>query len=98
MSYLKNFPVDRLMIDRSFVNGVTSDADDEAITMAVLSMAKSMHLGVIAEGVETQEQLNFFQEKLCEQVQGYYLGRPVPPEDLADLLKEHMGLNKSRRA
>ncbi len=98
MSYLKNFPVDRLKIDRSFVKGVTSDPDDEAITMAVLSMAKSMRLGVVAEGVENQEQLNFFQEKLCDQVQGYYLSHPVPPEDLADLVKEYMGSKKSRRA
>jgi EAL domain-containing protein (putative c-di-GMP-specific phosphodiesterase class I) len=98
MSHLKNFPVDRLKIDRSFVKGVTSDPDDEAITMAVLSMAKSMHLGVVAEGVENQEQLDFFQERLCEQVQGYYLSRPVPPEDLADLVKEYMESTKSRRA
>ncbi len=98
MSHLKSFPVDRLKIDRSFVKGVTSDPDDAAITMAVLSMAKSMHLGVVAEGVENQEQMDFFQEKLCEQVQGYYLSRPVPAEELGALVKEFMGSKKSRRA
>ncbi len=98
MSHLKNFPVDRLKIDRSFVKGVTSDPDDAAITMAVLSMAKSMHLGVVAEGVENKEQMDFFQDRLCEQVQGYYLSRPVPAEELGTLLKEYKGATKLRRA
>lgn len=98
MSHLKNFPVDRLKIDRSFVKGVNSDPDDEAITMAVLSMAKSMNLSVVAEGVENQEQLEFFQERLCEQVQGYYLSRPVPPDDLVELLEEHNLSMQSQRA
>ena len=98
MSHLKNFPVDRLKIDRSFVKGVTTDPDDEAITMAVLSMAKSMHLGVVAEGVENVEQLEFFQTRLCEQVQGYYLSRPVPPEDLVELVKQYSVTKKPQRA
>ncbi len=91
MSHLKNFPVDRIKIDRSFVKGISSDPDDVAITMAVLSMAKSMRLSVVAEGVENQEQMDFFRERLCEQVQGYFLSRPVPAEDLAALVREHMG-------
>jgi EAL domain-containing protein (putative c-di-GMP-specific phosphodiesterase class I) len=94
MSHLKNFPVDRIKIDRSFVTGISLDPDDVAITMAVLSMAKSMRLSVVAEGVETQEQMNFFQEKLCEQVQGYFLSRPVPAEDLTAFVKEYMGSKK----
>ena len=97
MSHLKNFPVDRLKIDRSFVKGVTTDPDDKAITMAVLSMAKSMHMGVVAEGVENVEQLEFFKTRLCEQVQGYYLSRPVPPEELVDLVKQFTGSKKPQR-
>jgi diguanylate cyclase (GGDEF)-like protein len=94
MSHLKNFPVDRIKIDRSFVRGISSDPDDIAITMAVLSMAKSMRLGVVAEGVENEEQLDFFQERLCEQVQGYFLSRPVPAEGLAAIVKKHKGSRK----
>ncbi len=90
MSYLKNFPVDRLKIDKSFVKGVTYNPNDRAIITAVLSMANSMHLGVVAEGVENQEQMSFLQERLCEQVQGYYLSRPLNPGKLASLVREHM--------
>jgi EAL domain-containing protein (putative c-di-GMP-specific phosphodiesterase class I) len=89
MSQLKHFPVDRLKIDRSFVKGVTSDPDDGAITMAVLSMAKSMNLAVVAEGVETQAQYEFFRERRCEQIQGYYLSRPIPAAELSSFVRRY---------
>jgi diguanylate cyclase (GGDEF)-like protein len=82
MSHLKHFPVNRLKIDRSFVREVTSNADDAAITTAILSMAKSMRLGVIAEGVENLEQLRFLRESQCDLIQGYYVSRPVPFDKL----------------
>ena len=86
MSQLKHFPVDRLKIDQSFVKGVTVDPDDEAITLAVLSMAKSMRLGVVAEGVETRAQADFFSRHRCEHLQGYFLSAPVPPDELTGLM------------
>jgi diguanylate cyclase (GGDEF)-like protein len=89
MSHLKHLPVDRLKIDRSFVRDVTTDPDDAAITMAVLSMARNMDLRVVAEGVENREQLEYFQERLCDQIQGYYLSRPLPAEELAAMVRRH---------
>jgi predicted signal transduction protein with EAL and GGDEF domain len=90
MSQLKHFPVDRLKIDRSFVMGVTADPKDAAITMAVLSMAKSLGLEVVAEGVETEAQAEFFRERQCEQLQGYLLSRPIPAPALDRLIRERM--------
>jgi diguanylate cyclase (GGDEF)-like protein len=95
MSHLKHFPVDRLKIDRSFVRDIITDPDDAAITMAVLSMAKNMNLRVVAEGVESRDQVEYFRERLCDQVQGYCVSRPLPPEELAALVRRHeqsMGL------
>ena len=87
LSYLRRFPIDTLKIDRSFVRDLTSDADDASIVSAVISMGKSLHLRVVAEGVETQEQLAFLKDKQCPDGQGYYFGRPVPAADFARLLR-----------
>ena len=93
LSYLKQFPIDTLKIDQSFVNDVTSDPDDAAIVGAVTSMGKSLNLCVIAEGVETPEQCAFLVAQHCDEGQGYYFGRPMPPEALASLL--HTGVSPS---
>jgi diguanylate cyclase (GGDEF)-like protein len=87
LSYLKRFPIDRLKIDREFVREITTNVQDAAITKAVIAMAKSMSLRVIAEGVETEEQLNFLIEKRCHEIQGFYLSRPVPAEDVIALFR-----------
>jgi EAL domain-containing protein (putative c-di-GMP-specific phosphodiesterase class I) len=77
LSYLKRFPIDMLKIDQSFVRDITVDADDAAITTAIIAMAHSLGIQVIAEGVETEAQLQFLRMRGSEIVQGYYFGRPV---------------------
>lgn len=78
LAQLKRFPVDCLKIDRSFIQDLPGDADDAAIPRAVLAMAHSLKLRVVAEGVETAEQLQFLREHDCDDVQGFLLGRPMP--------------------
>jgi predicted signal transduction protein with EAL and GGDEF domain len=87
LSRLKQLPIDRLKIDRSFVRDVPASQDDVAIAMAVIAMAGSMGLKVVAEGVETAEQLEFLREKRCDEVQGYLLSRPVPVPEATDFLR-----------
>jgi EAL domain-containing protein (putative c-di-GMP-specific phosphodiesterase class I) len=78
LNYLKRFPIDTIKIDRSFVMEIPGNADDVAITAAVISMAHRLNLVVVAEGVETAEQLAFLAEHECEYGQGYYFARPLP--------------------
>jgi diguanylate cyclase (GGDEF)-like protein/PAS domain S-box-containing protein len=86
LSYLKRFPIDTLKIDQSFVRDITTDADDASIVSAVISMGKSLHMRVVAEGVETQEQLAFLQQQSCPEGQGYYFSHPVVAEEFTQLL------------
>jgi len=86
LSRLKEFPIDRLKIDRSFVRAVSTDRNDQAIACAVIAMADSMNLRVVAEGVETVDQLDFLRARHCNEVQGYFLSRPLPPEKIAEFL------------
>ncbi|MBU1225315.1 MAG: EAL domain-containing protein [Gammaproteobacteria bacterium] len=87
LSYLRKYPIDTLKIDQSFVNRMLGNADDAAIVSAVISLAKSLRLRVIAEGVETFEQVQFLRARHCDEAQGYYFGRPVAAEALATLLQ-----------
>jgi diguanylate cyclase (GGDEF)-like protein/PAS domain S-box-containing protein len=87
LSYLKRFPIDKIKIDRSFVRDLPHDADDLAITSAIISMAQSLKIKVIAEGVETSEQMDLLRERGCDEIQGFYLSRPLPAAELAQLLK-----------
>ncbi len=86
LSHLKRFPIDTLKIDRTFVRDVTTDSDDAAIAKAIIAMAHSMKLKVIAEGVETKEQLAFLKGESCDEYQGFLFSRAIPGRDLAHLM------------
>ena len=87
LSYLKRFPVDRLKIDQSFVRDLSSNADDVAIAQAIITLGHTLNLHVIAEGVETPEQLAFLRNHHCDEMQGYLFGKPMLAEDFAKLLE-----------
>jgi diguanylate cyclase (GGDEF)-like protein/PAS domain S-box-containing protein len=87
LSYLKRFPIDFLKIDRSFVSGVPADTDDVAITRAIVALARSLNLRLIAEGVETAEQRAFLEQHGCDEGQGYLFSKPVPAQDITTRLQ-----------
>lgn len=87
LNYLRRFPINTLKIDKCFVNQLNANPDDATIVQAVISMGKSLHQRVIAEGVETQEQYAFLLAENCDEGQGYYFGFPMEPQSLAALLK-----------
>lgn len=87
LSCLKRFPLDKLKIDRSFIRDVTHSAEDASIVRAIVSLAHSLKLKVIAEGVESREQLEFLRELGCDQYQGYYFSRPLAPGDFSAWLE-----------
>lgn len=88
LSYLKRFPINTLKIDQSFVRDITTDADDAAIAATIVALGHSMKLRVIAEGVETAQQLALLREMKCDEMQGYYFSRPLPPEEMEKLLRQ----------
>ena len=98
LSYLKRFPIDRLKIDQSFVRDIPHDPDDAAIARAIISMAHSLGIKVIAEGVETTRQLAFLKANRCDIMQGYYFSKPVTAEAMTDLLQNDRRQKRRRPA
>ncbi len=97
LNYLKRFPIDRLKIDQSFVRDVTTDPDDAAIASAIIAMAHSLELTVVAEGVETEPQLAFLRAQHCDEMQGYLVSRPVPAERFVELLQQNRKVAPKKR-
>jgi diguanylate cyclase (GGDEF)-like protein len=95
LNYLKRFPIDILKVDRSFVKGIPNDRDDTAISTAIVVLAQSMELVVVAEGVETLEQIDFLQSLNCNEMQGFYFSKPVTADSLTQLLKSGKSLFRS---
>ena len=91
-SYLSRFPIDVLKIDRSFVADITHDANDAAIVTSIIALAHNLKLAVIAEGVETAEQLDYLRSHGCDEMQGYYFSKPLPADDFEQLLHQRRAL------
>jgi len=94
LSYLKRFPVDALKIDQSFIRDVTTDPEDAAITTSILLMGKSLKLKIVAEGVETESQLQFLRVLECDEAQGFLFGRPMPASEARALLARPAALRR----
>lgn len=87
LSYLKKLPIHELKIDRSFVDGIASDRDDRSIAIAIIDMSRALGMRVVAEGVETEDQLGVLTEEGCDMIQGYLFYRPLSPEAFAEVLR-----------
>jgi EAL domain-containing protein (putative c-di-GMP-specific phosphodiesterase class I) len=88
LAYLKRFPINSIKIDRSFIQDLPGDADSAAITRAIIAIADSLKLNVIAEGVENEAQMDFLRAHNCTEIQGYYFSKPLPPTEFAAMLRE----------
>ena len=87
LNYLKKLPVNKLKIDQSFIRDIDTDEGDAAIIRSIISLGHRLNLRVIAEGVETQEQLDFLRIRGCDEIQGYFYARPLPPEKFIEFAK-----------
>ncbi len=92
LNYLKKFPVDKLKIDRSFVQHITESPDDQAIARAIIAIGRSMGLRTLAEGIETVRQMEFLRQEGCDQAQGYYFFKPLWPDVLAASIRQYAGV------
>ena len=86
MCRLKLLPIDRIKIDMQFIHGIEGNEKDQAITKIIINLAKSLNLEVIAEGVETKGQMEFLNQEMCDEAQGYYYYKPMPAEELEEIL------------
>jgi len=92
LAYLKNFPVTSLKIDRSFIQDLPNDKDDATITQTIINLAKNLDINVVAEGIETEEQVDFLLERDCTIGQGFLFSRPLPEHEITKLLEQYQGL------
>ena len=97
LSYLLNLPIDTLKIDKCFIQSIGQQDDGATIATAVIALARSLKLNVVAEGVETSEQQEFLREKGCDFIQGYYFCRPLPAAELVPILSQHAKIPTSRK-
>lgn len=86
LAYLKHFPIDMLKIDKSFVQNALTNPTDAAIVMAMITLARGLKIKTIPEGIETEEQLAFFKQQQCEEIQGFLFSKPVPAEEFEEML------------
>ncbi len=98
LSYLRRFPISSVKIDRSFVQGISADEDAAALVRSIISMAREMRLSVIAEGVETREQLSYLAYHGCHEIQGYFLGKPTSGDECVDVFSKFINLHQHFRA
>ncbi|MFO7551615.1 MAG: EAL domain-containing protein [Haliea sp.] len=96
LSYLKRYPVQKLKIDKGFIDGLADDPEDQAIVLAIIGIARGLGFQTVAEGVETREQLQFLQQHGCEEYQGYYFSKPLPPAELETLLRRQVASDTGR--
>ena len=92
LTSLRQFPLDSIKIDRSFIRDIVSVAEGRDVAKAVIAMGRTLSLNIVAQGVETQEQAEFLRDNACVEFQGFYLGRPVPAGQMADLLRQQAGV------
>jgi EAL domain-containing protein (putative c-di-GMP-specific phosphodiesterase class I) len=95
LGYVKRFPVDRIKIDQSFVRNMTTDPNDAVIVRTIMTLAHSLNIAVVAEGVETTDQLASLRAEGCDEVQGYYFGRPTPAADFIELVRNEPALART---
>jgi predicted signal transduction protein with EAL and GGDEF domain len=96
LSYLRKFPLDALKIDQSFIRQIADSSGGNTIVSTIITMARSLNLRVIAEGVETPEELEFLLEQQCDEAQGYKFSRPIPAEEFEMLLRSEQGIQVSK--
>jgi EAL domain-containing protein (putative c-di-GMP-specific phosphodiesterase class I) len=95
LSYMRRFPIDTLKVDRSFVRDLTMDASDASVVSAVINMGRSLHMRVVAEGVETMDQVVFLKEHGCSEAQGYHFSRPLKAHEFADWTRRNAAQHAS---
>jgi len=89
LAQIKNFPINTLKVDRSFIRNIPHNSENKAITEAIIIMGKNLCLTVVAEGVETKEEENFLRQHVCDEMQGFYFSKPIAPDKFADLLRSN---------
>ena len=92
LATLQQFPLDAIKIDRSFVRQISESDHDNSLTEAIIGMGRALSLTVIAKGVETREQADFLRDRACDEFQGFYLNKPVPADQVTDLLKHQFAM------
>jgi EAL domain-containing protein (putative c-di-GMP-specific phosphodiesterase class I) len=90
LAQIKRFPIDTLKVDRSFIRDLMENPEGRAITQAIIAMAKTLSMTVVAEGVETQQQETFLREHACDESQGFHFSKPTTPDRFAELLRQHL--------